>query len=185
MDAPTNEKQLLADIDRLREQFRQTQDLYREVSVLLFFRYGITPTANKLFKLVRKGSMMAPAEALNRFWEDLRENSRGRTEHPDLPDTLKSAAGELTATRWRRLKSERDTAHQRLEKTQQALVQANERINTLDQQLAAAAATKMSLESQLQQAQNENTTHQQRLADARRDFTVELDKLRACGATAR
>ncbi|MFD2274300.1 DNA-binding protein [Undibacterium arcticum] len=53
--------------------FTQTQDLYREVCVLLFFRYGMTPTANKLYQLVRKGSMTAPAEALNKFWEDLRE----------------------------------------------------------------------------------------------------------------
>lgn len=35
---------------------------------MLFFRYGITPTANKLYQLVRKGSMSAPSEALTRFW---------------------------------------------------------------------------------------------------------------------
>jgi hypothetical protein len=46
MDTPvTNEKQLLIEIDRLREQFPHTQDLYREVCVLLFFRYGITPSS--------------------------------------------------------------------------------------------------------------------------------------------
>jgi hypothetical protein len=95
-----NEKQLLADIDRLREEFTQTQDLYREVCILLFFRYGMTPTANKLYQLVRKGSMTAPAEALNKFWGDLREKSRVRIEHPDLPEALKTAAGDLTATLW-------------------------------------------------------------------------------------
>jgi hypothetical protein len=83
----------LIEIDRLREQFPHTQDLYREVCVLLFFRYGIIPTANKLYQLVRKGSMTAPAEALNKFWEDLREKSRVRIEHPDLPDSLKTAPG--------------------------------------------------------------------------------------------
>ncbi len=36
--------------------------LYREVCGLLFFRYGVTPTANKLYSLVRKGSMGTPAE---------------------------------------------------------------------------------------------------------------------------
>lgn len=78
----------------------ETQDLYREVCTILFFRYGITPTANKLYQYVRKGSMSAPAEALAKFWEDLREKSRVRIEHPDLPDTLKSVAGELVATLW-------------------------------------------------------------------------------------
>jgi hypothetical protein len=37
--------QLDAEIAQLRAQFPRTADLYREVCVLLFFRYGITPTA--------------------------------------------------------------------------------------------------------------------------------------------
>ena len=69
----TTEKRLLAEIEALRLQYPDTQDLYREVCVILFFRHGITPTANKLYQLVRKGSMSAPADALNRFWEMLRE----------------------------------------------------------------------------------------------------------------
>ena len=96
----TVEQQIQAEIERIRGQFPQTQDLYREVCVLLFFRFGITPTANKLYQFVRKGSMSAPAEALTKFWQDLREKSRVRIEHPDLPDDLRVAAGELTATLW-------------------------------------------------------------------------------------
>ena len=97
---PPSENQLQADIDALRAQFPQTTDLYREVCILLFFRHGITPTANKLYQLVRKGTMSTPAEALNQFWQDLREKSRVRIEHPDLPEGLKNAAGELTAKLW-------------------------------------------------------------------------------------
>ncbi|MDX6008018.1 hypothetical protein [Cupriavidus necator] len=40
----------------LRGRFSETRALYREVCGLLFFRYGVTPTANKLYSLVRKGS---------------------------------------------------------------------------------------------------------------------------------
>jgi hypothetical protein len=97
---PLAESALLADIESLRGQFPQTQDLYREVCALMFFRYGITPTANKLYQLVRKGSMSAPAEALSRFWQNLRDKSRVVISHPDLPDLLKVAAGELAATLW-------------------------------------------------------------------------------------
>jgi hypothetical protein len=90
-DAPIERNQQLSlDIERLREQFPHTQDLYREVCVLMFFRHGTTPTANKLYQLVRKGSMSAPAEALATFWENLREKSRVRIEHPDLPQALKT-----------------------------------------------------------------------------------------------
>ena len=83
------------EILRLRAQHPETQDLYREVCVLLFFRHGITPTANRLYQLVRKGSMSAPAEALAKFWATLREKSRVRIEHADLPEDLQGAAGEL------------------------------------------------------------------------------------------
>ena len=96
----TAEQRLQAEIEGLRAQYPETQDLYREVCVLLFFRHGITPTANKLYQLVRKGSMSAPAEALNRFWETLREKSRIRIERPDLPHPLRDAAGELVSALW-------------------------------------------------------------------------------------
>ena len=89
----TDETRLQADIEALRPRFPDTQDLYREVCAILFFRYGITPTANKLYQLVRKGSMSAPAEALSKFWENLREKSRVRIEHPDVPEALRDIAG--------------------------------------------------------------------------------------------
>lgn len=209
MDTPDfNEKPLLADIDALRAQFPQTQDLYREVCVLLFFRYGITPTTNKLYQLVRKGSMSAPAEALSRFWEDLREKSRVRIEHPDLPESLKTAAGDLVASLWTsaqgaaqeglaalrseaeaqvveakqaRVKAEEEAAwlSAAQEKTTARLEQANQRIAELEQSLAVANASASSLEAQLQTARGENAALLHKLEEARRDFSVELDKLRA------
>ena len=90
------------EIEQLRTQFARTQDLYREVCVLLFFRHGITPTANRFCQLAKKGSMSAPAEALTRFWVTLRDKSRVRIEHPDLPAELQSATGELAAALWTR-----------------------------------------------------------------------------------
>src|SRR3546814_9934483 len=74
-----NDAALSRDIETLRERFTQTQELYREVCALLFFRYGVTPTANKLYQLVRKGSMSAPTDALSTFWEDLRDRSEEHT----------------------------------------------------------------------------------------------------------
>lgn len=91
-----------AEIEALRDRYRDTQELYGEVCVLLFFRHGITPTANKLYQLVRKGSMSAPAEALAKFWSTLREKSRVRIEHPDLPEELRDAAGEAIGALWQR-----------------------------------------------------------------------------------
>lgn len=110
----TDESRLQADIEALRPRFPDTQDLYREVCTVLFFRYGITPTANKLYQLVRKGSMSAPAEALARFWENLREKSRVRIEHPDVPEALRDIAGELTAKIWLQARSMAEDANSAL-----------------------------------------------------------------------
>lgn len=95
-----NEQQLMTEIDKLRGQFTETQDLYREVCVLLFFRYGITPTANKLYQYVRRGSMSAPADALNKFWSELREKSRVRIDRSDIPESIGLATGDFVATLW-------------------------------------------------------------------------------------
>lgn len=101
---PTERTELdrsLADsIAELKERFPRTQDLYREVCVLMFFHHGITPTANRLYQLVRKGSMSAPTQAVQDFWERLRERSRVTVDHATLPDELKAAAGELVSTLW-------------------------------------------------------------------------------------
>ena len=95
-----NEQQLQTEIDALKTQFADTKDIYREVCVLLFFRYGITPTANKLYQYVRRGSMSAPAEALNKFWLELRDKSRVRIERSDIPENIAAVAGDLIANLW-------------------------------------------------------------------------------------
>ncbi|MDB0554309.1 DNA-binding protein, partial [Ralstonia solanacearum] len=91
---------LQADIAALRGRSTDTRELYREVCALLFFRYGITPTANKLYSLVRKGSMSTPTDVLNRFWQDLREKTRIKIDHPELPDAMKQVAAEAVLTIW-------------------------------------------------------------------------------------
>jgi len=94
------ESQIQEEVDALRKQFSNTRDLYREVCALLFFRYGITPTTNKLYQFVRKGSMSVPTEALSNFWKELREKSKARIEQPDLPEDIGNMAGEMMAKIW-------------------------------------------------------------------------------------
>lgn len=202
----TIEQQLRIEIDRLRAQFPETQDLYRETCILLFFRFGITPTANKLYQLVRKGSMSAPAEALSRFWADLREKSRVRIEHPDLPDELKTAAGELAAALWTlaqrqahdslsayrqeaeanalAARTAQETAEARAAELAQALAGVREeveaasaRISDLTQGLAVERAQNEALAGQLETARRHGTSLEASLAEARRDFQSELEKL--------
>ncbi|MES2069854.1 MAG: DNA-binding protein [Pseudomonadota bacterium] len=207
MENLLNEKQLIAEIDHLRTQFTDTQDLYREVCVLLFFRYGMTPTANKLYQLVRKGSMSAPADALAKFWEDLREKSRVRIEHPDLPEALKVATADLAVALWSTAQAqaqdslasyrtesreavdfaqakreaalkELQTIREEQKKLAEELVDARAVIQTLEHQLTAANATQESLQSQLMSAKAEIGAYQARLKEVSQEFTLELEKQR-------
>jgi Plasmid replication region DNA-binding N-term len=95
------ESEILAEVDALKAKFSDTRALYREVCALIFFRFGITPTANKLYQYVRRGSMNVPTEEVGKFWDELRQKARIDIEHPDLPDEVKSLAAEVIAGLWR------------------------------------------------------------------------------------
>jgi chromosome segregation ATPase len=97
----STETEILAEVEALKARFSDTKSLYREVCALLFFRYGITPTTNKLYQHVRKGTMSTPAEALGKFWDELRTKARVEIDHPDLPEELKTTAAEAIAGIWR------------------------------------------------------------------------------------
>ena len=189
------------EVEILRQQFPETQELYREVCALLFFRHGITPTGNKLYQLVRKGSMSAPAEALSRFWENLREKSRVRIEHPDLPPEMAAMAGELIGSLWQRAQytaegsfaaaiaqargavtqAEEQSAKElaRAEAAAHALFQLQAefsatltRLQELEQSLAKEQGLREAAERQLASAITQRREMQETLAVVRRDFDV-------------
>lgn len=97
----STENEILAEVESLKAKFTDTKSLYREVCALLFFRHGITPTTNKLYQYVRKGTMSTPADALGKFWDELRTKARVEIDHPDLPEELKGTAAEAIAGIWR------------------------------------------------------------------------------------
>jgi chromosome segregation ATPase len=187
---------LQAEIQALRERCRDTQELYREVCVLLFFRHGVTPTANKLYQLVRKGSMSAPAEALSRFWATLREKSRVRIEHPDLPQELRDAAGEAIGALWQRaqalaqdsLSALRDEAQAAVltakAEAEAALAKAQSAAESLErvrQDLAATDAARQQLEQDLAREQGLRSALERQLGDGalqRQELQRALDESR-------
>jgi chromosome segregation ATPase len=208
MDTPlTAEAQLQADIEALRPAYPNTQDLYREVCALMFFRYGITPTANRLYQLVRKGSMSAPAEALNRFWRQLREKSRVVIGHPDLPEDLKNTAGELVASLWKSAQQaaaeslaslrdeaerdvdearkgeqaarlERDTVAETLAAVRERLAQESASAGDLRRELAELGALYANQTAKLDEARKEINAQHAWLNSVQREHEVELNKVR-------
>jgi len=94
---------IATNVGELCERFPRTRDHFREVCVLLFFRRGKTPTANKLYQLFHKGSVSAPTEALSQSWKKHCANvpasrSSGRIAQADGSWRL---GGDLVATVWK------------------------------------------------------------------------------------
>ncbi|VWB13494.1 DNA-binding protein [Burkholderia lata] len=206
-DLAADESRLTAEIERLKADFPKTRELYREACALLFFRFGITPTANRLYQLVRKGSMGTPTAVLGDFWAELREKSRVRIEHPDLPADLQAAAGELVAALWNRssadasaaldalraeveaeraaakaevaaLQAELARTETALEQRTAALLAAQVRIQEMEQARAADDASRQALQADIERLTADNAEGDRALAQARADFTTQLDRLR-------
>ncbi|MDI7065458.1 DNA-binding protein, partial [Klebsiella pneumoniae] len=160
------------------------------------------------YQLVKRGSMSTPTQVLGEFWVELREKSRVRIEHPDLPVELQAAAGELVATLWAksttsaqaalealRTDAEAEKASARnevaalqaelvrtetaLEQRTGALLAAQVRIQELEQAQAAGEATRQALETEIARQQDEIGARDRALVQARADFSGELDKLRS------
>lgn len=201
-----NEQQLQTEIDALKTQFPETKDIYREVCVLLFFRYGITPTANKLYQYVRRGSMSAPADALNKFWLELREKSRVRIERPDIPENIATVAGDLIANLWNeaqkaaqagfselvdnataeilkyRLQSEvaeqkSEENRQLLTETQAELKNALKRLSETENLRQVDILALADKEKTFKTLQNEKSFLESELMKVQANFSVQIDKL--------
>ncbi|KRA14193.1 MAG: DNA-binding protein [Pseudomonadota bacterium] len=204
----SEESEIQAEVEALRERFSDTKALYREVCALLFFRYGITPTASKLYQHVRKGSMSAPAEALAKFWEDLRGKARVEIDHPDLPEALKEAAGQAVSVLWTQatelareeLAVLRVEAHAEAQSAQAGLQEALQRSAVLETQIQTAQTKVTELETRAQalaaELEQERRAHaastargealsrqvdelKQEQSKSRQHFSAELDKGRA------
>jgi chromosome segregation ATPase len=212
-DVLSTEGALATEIERLKAAFPKTRELYREVCALMFFRFGMTPTANRLYQLVKRGSMSTPTQVLGEFWTELRQKSRMRIDHPDLPADLQAAAGELVATLWTRstasaqlaldalrveaeaekvaaqntvtsMQGELGRTETALEQRTSALLAAQVRIQELEQGQAAGEATRRALEAEITRLQDENAARDLALLQARADFSGELEKLRASAGLA-
>ena len=170
----TPDQQLQKDVDALRAQFTNTAELYRETCALMFFRYGQTPTANRLYQLVRKGSMSAPAAALSAFWNTLRAQSRVQLDHADLPEPLKTSAADLTMALWREARQHAEQAFD---------AQRRDAADALSNALGKLAAVQAELDA-LREAHLAQTEALQQARAAHLDAVTSADTLRESLAAA-
>lgn len=194
------------DIDCLRDRFPRTADLYREACAVMFFRYGVAPTTNALYQLVRKGSMSVPAEALKGFWSDLRKRARVDLQHADLPDQVKHSAGQLIGEIWSLAQKaadesitvlrhsatvERDAAlaekarleddiaqlAAQLESGRDQMASAKGKIEKQREELGAAAAAQQEKDLRLNEARADIETLRDQISSMLRERAAENEKL--------
>lgn len=205
--ATAEDQALQADIAALRGRYTDTRELYREVCALLFFRYGITPTANRLYSLVRKGSMSTPTDVLNRFWQSLRDKMRVKIDHPELPDAMKQVAAEAVLTIWQaasaaaatelaalraearhqtheaetardRAAAESEAARQATAATQAQLDAVRAQIAELRETLSAERQAHAATDARLHEARRQLDEAARQLAETRTECGVQLDRER-------
>ncbi|MGQ3091569.1 MAG: DNA-binding protein [Methylophilus sp.] len=163
----TTETKLIQDVENLRIQFPQAKDLYREVCRVMFFRYGIQPTANKLYQLVRKGTMTIPAQAVSNFWSELRLKNRVDIEQSGLPDSLREFAGEALSTLW---KSALEVARQNVKEKQSA---TNVLENAYRLELESCKAQLRKLETVNAEQSSELMTLRKQLQESDKRFLID------------
>jgi chromosome segregation ATPase len=198
---------LQVDVEDLRKRVTDTRALYREVCGLLFFRYGTVPTANRLYQLVRKGSMGVPGEVLVQFWEELREKSRVKIEHPDMPEVIKQVAVEALQGIWQAaaaaavdqlaavradVELRAQDAETQRQQTQTALDYARREIAItqekhdelarefaeVQQSLQAERAAHAATEARLQEMRRQVDERDRQLVESRAQFSTELEHAR-------
>lgn len=94
------ETRIANDVAVIKSQFSKRAELSREVCSLLFFRYGIQPTANLVYGHTRKGSMTDITRDVAAFWNEVREKSKVSVKAGGVPEDLLQAFGEMASQAW-------------------------------------------------------------------------------------
>src|SRR5699024_2811029 len=167
------EQQLLLQIEKMRRQQPNTLELYVEVARLLFFEEEIIPTTNRMYQLVRRGSMGTPAQALRIFWSQLRDEAQVRMQKAALPEALLRSAEQMLAQLWDEAvdhseqcrQKERLSLQMHAQQWHQALDEAHQNNKQLKQEqtqlLEQLADQKTALEQSRQQTDKLQTQVQQ------------------------
>ncbi|AJZ56655.1 hypothetical protein OI25_7807 [Paraburkholderia fungorum] len=151
--------------------------------------------------------MGTPTAVLGEFWAELREKSRVRIDHPDLPADLGAAAGELVATLWTRaaasaaaaldglrieVEAQRAEAQQlvvaardelgrtetALEQRTAALLAAQVEVRELDRAQAEGHAQRQALEAEVERIRAALAARERELHEVREGFSRDLAKQR-------
>lgn len=205
------EAEIAREVERIKQTAQGTRDVYRQVCQLLFVRYGETPTGNRLYQLVRKGTMSTPSEVLREFWADVRAKVRLQIDRKDMRPDLAEFAADMVSALWAkacveadesvaaaraqvqadraeadatvlRTREETERAHAAKVHAETLLEDVRGEIRLIESRLAVAQEARRSLEEDNAALRTALEARTGALDAARADFAAEIDKLRTDAA---
>lgn len=202
-DSILQQQEIALEVERIKSEVDDTREIYRRVCRLLFLRFGITPTANGLYQLVRKGTMGTPGAVLKEFWQEVQAKARIRIDRADLQPELAEFAADVVGKLWERAIADADAgleleraqiradraqaqtevleAREEVLRRQAEIVHLEAQLNearaearTLDSRLAVALEVRKTLEQEVAALREEVCARDDALKRARTDFAAEL-----------
>lgn len=187
---------------------KNRQEKTRETATLLFFQYGIYPSAKVVHGYTQHGSMTDINGDLRDFWNDLRERSRVKIEAPMFPEPVANLFSDALAKVWElamdkahvALDGERQEAAEQVaqaqreahesdrmrriaeddaEASQSELRQEREKRETAEKKVEAQAAEIEALQSSLAKWQAQAEAEAKARQEAQEQFSRDLEAQRA------
>ena len=98
---PPDQPDLFTEIENIKQVHgNDTRAMVRETAMVLFFRYGETPNASRIYQLLRKGSMTTIQDAIKSFWDDIRNKTQLRLVAPGVPQSLLDILANFAVPAW-------------------------------------------------------------------------------------
>ncbi|PNE59678.1 hypothetical protein A8H39_00575 [Paraburkholderia fungorum] len=202
-DSVVQQEEIAREVERIKSQVDDTREIYRQVCRVLFLRFGVTPTANGLYQLVRKGTMGTPGAVLKEFWQEIQAKARIRIDRTDLRPELVDFAADMVGTLWERALADADAGldlersqiradraqaeaevlqareevlrkHAEVVRIETQLGDSRAEIRMIESRLAAALEGKRNLEQEVAAFREEIRLRDEALDRARTDFATEL-----------
>ena len=140
------------------------QEMTRETALVLFFNFGIYPSAKTVHSYTQRGSLTDINVDLRRFWTDLREKTRVKIEAPMLPEEVVNLFSDALARVWETslekavatFDEERQEAVAEIERIRGEMVEAN-------RMRGVAEAQVVSLKEKFSQERDRRETAEKRI----------------------
>jgi Plasmid replication region DNA-binding N-term len=131
-------------MNMLKLESMNTKDLYLKAAKILFVEYKETPSPNRLYQLIKKGSMTTVVEVVKLFWQNMHLEMHNKIHIPDIPVNLQDLTQDYVKNIWgkalieasKKFEQEKFELHNQINDMQQSNNVLNTKLQLLQQDYA-------------------------------------------------